>query len=113
MEEETRTPLYNFHVAGVQHHKLSTCIKEISKGDSLILTPEPTNRFDPNAVRITFYSIDKGEEVMLGYVPAAKGDLSSKVSADLMVGSLSCSVLNLNPEAKTWEQLEVGIFQED
>ena len=107
---EERKALYEFYVAGVQHHKLHTCIKEMKEGDSLILVTEPTNRFDPNAVRIEFNSLDKGEQVMLGYVPKAKGDYSSKVSALMILRPIRCEVLELKPEAKTWEQLKVGIF---
>lgn len=114
MDEEAKTtPMYEFYVAGVQHHKLHTCIKEINVGDSLILMPEPTNRFDPNAVRIEFASLNQGTEVMLGYVPSKKGDYASKISAALMIKSLRCEVLELNPEAKTWEQLKVVIFDEE
>uniref|UniRef100_A0A6H1ZT27 Putative HIRAN domain containing protein n=1 Tax=viral metagenome TaxID=1070528 RepID=A0A6H1ZT27_9ZZZZ len=110
---EERKALYEFHVAGVQHHKLHTCIEEIKVGDILTLTSEPTNRFDPNAVRVEFESINQDSGIMLGYVPAAKGDYSTKVSAAMMTRRLRCEVLELNPEAKTWEQLKVGIFDED
>jgi len=112
MEEEKKEPMYEFYVAGVQHHKLHTCIKEMKVGDVLCLVPEPSNRFDPNAVRIEYPSLNQGTEVMLGYVPKAKGDYSSKISAALMIKFLRCEVLELNPEAKTWEQLKVAIYDE-
>ena len=111
-EQEERKPLYEFFVAGVQHHQLHTCIKELKEGDSLQLVPEPTNRFDPNAIKVEYYSVDKNEEIMLGYVPKAKGDFSSKVGAAMMISELRCEVLELNPEAKTWEQLKVAIYKE-
>lgn len=112
-EEVKATPMYEFYVAGIQHHKLHTCIKEIVVGDILTLIPEPSNRFDPNAVRIEYPSLNQGTEVMIGYVPKAKGDFSTKISAALMVRNLRCEVLELNPEAETWEQLKVGIFDEE
>ena len=112
-EQEERKPLYEFYVAGVQHHQLHTCIKEMEVGDCLMLVPEPSNRFDPNAVKVEYYLENKGEEVMLGYIPKAKGDFSSKVSAAMMISDLRCEVLELNPEAKTWEQLKVAIYKED
>lgn len=112
-EQEERKALYEFHVAGVQHHQLHTCIKELKVGQTLALTAEPSNRFDPNAVRIEYNSVDQDKTIMLGYVPKAKGDYSSKVSAALMIRRLRCEVLELSPEAKTWEQLKVGIFDED
>ena len=110
-EDEERKALYEFYVAGVQHHQLHTCIKEIKVGDVLKLDPEPDNRFDPNAVQVVFYGED--HPVMLGYLPKAKGAYSSKVSAALEHMNLRCEVLELNPEAKTWEQLKVAIFEEE
>ena len=112
-EQEERKPLYEFYVAGVQHHQLHTCIKEVEVGDCLMLVLEPTNRFDPNAIRIEYYSVDRNECIMLGYVPKAKGDFSSKVSAAMMIHPLRCEVLELNPEAKTWEQLKVAIYVDE
>ncbi len=110
MEKQERKPLYEFYVAGVQHHELHTCIDELKVGTPLILRAEPSNRFDPNAVRIEFHSLNQHKEIMLGYVPAKKGDYSSKVSAAMEIRRLGCEVTELDPEAKTWSQLAVGIF---
>lgn len=110
---EEKQPLYQFHVAGVQFHQLKTCINEVKVGDILQLVPEPSNKWDPNAVRIEFYSVDKGTNIMLGHVPSKKGDYASKVTADISIGTkLRAEVVALNPQAKTWEQLEVAIYEE-
>jgi hypothetical protein len=92
-----------FFVAGVQFHQLKTVIKGIQPGDILTLRAEPTNKYDPNAVRIEL------GDVMLGYVPAKQGNLSAKVSGLLQIERLLCRVLEVNPDAKTWEQLKVEI----
>ena len=105
--EEGKDIICEFYVAGVQFHELSTCLKEMEVGEPLILTLEPDNRFDPNAVRI-----ERGD-TMLGYVPQRKGDLSAKVSAMMSVKNLYCEVLEVNPELKTWEQLKVRIYSLD
>ena len=107
--DEQPTNLFEFYVAGVQHHKLKECIEEIKEGDALILVAEPSNQYDPNAVRVEFSSLNQDRDIMLGYVPAAKGDYSSKVSAALMIMNLKCTVLEINPEAKSWERLKVAI----
>lgn len=112
-QDEEREALYEFYVAGVQHHQLHTCIKEIKVGDVLALVPDPENRFDPNAIKIEYPNFGGDGPVMLGFVPKAKGDYSSKVSAALEHMNLRCEVLEINPEAKTWEQLKVGIFEEE
>jgi len=117
MEEEKKNEdcIYEFYVAGVQHHQLHTCIGQVNVGQELILRPDPGNRFDPNAVAIkTLVAAPDGEaEVMLGFVPKAKGDYSSKVTALLDLGrNIKCIVTELNKEAKTWEQLKVAIVEE-
>ena len=105
-------PIYEFYVAGVQHHKLHTCINEVSVGDELMLSPDPSNKFDPNAVSI--WHVGEEKNTMLGFVPKAKGDYSSKVTALLDLGrNIKCIVTELNKEAKTWEQLKVAIVEEN
>ena len=97
---------YSFYVAGVQFHELKKCINQIHADDELTLRPDPTNKYDPNAVEIIF----EGEESvhMVGFVPA-KQDLSAKISSLLEITELKCTVLEVTPTAKTWEQLKVRI----
>ena len=103
MTEETK---HEFYVAGVKYHNLKTCIKEIEVGAILTMTPEPSNKYDPNAVRLEFPSLGLGQEIMVGYVPAK---ISASISAALMVSKLKCEVIEVSPEKKTWEQLKVVI----
>lgn len=98
-----------FFIAGVQHHDLHKILVELEEGEELILTPEPTNKFDPNAIRIEYGSLDKGDIVdivMLGYVPKR---FSAEVAAALEIGELACIITKLNKDAKPWEQCEVTI----
>ena len=104
MTEEKKR--FTFYVAGVQFHELKHCINQIHADDELTLHPDPTNKFDPNAVEIIF----EGEESvhMVGFVPA-KQDLSAKISSLSEIMELKCTVLEITPTAKTWEQLKVRI----
>ena len=104
--EISNAPIYEFFVAGVQHHKLKTCINEINVGDKLSLIIEPTNKYDPNAVRIEYESLERNESIMIGYVPAK---LSPSVSALFITSILECEVLELNKDNKPWQQIKVGI----
>jgi hypothetical protein len=97
---------YEFFVAGVKFHQLKECISELKVGDHLSLILEPTNKFDPNAVRIEYYSSEQDKTFMLGYVPAK---MSASVSAAFMINTLSCEVIELNPDEKPWMQLKVAI----
>lgn len=90
-----------FYIAGVQFHELHTVIKTLEDGTELELIPEPTNQYDPNAIRIEF------KEVMLGYVPKR---FSAEISAWMeMAQTVECKVSKLNPMAKPWEQCEVEL----
>jgi len=90
-----------FYIAGVKFHKLNTIINDLKVGDILDLSPEPTNKFDPNAVKIEYGFI------MLGYVPKK---FSSEISAIFEIGlNLECVIVELNPGAKSWEQCKCVI----
>ena len=40
----------SFYIAGVKFHQLATIIEKLKVNNKLTLVPEPTNKFDPNAV---------------------------------------------------------------
>lgn len=111
---EEKEKIYEFYVAGIQHHQLHTCIDQVKVGDELTLELDPTNRFDPNAVKILFEkNKDKDQYIMLGFVPKAKGDYSTKVTALIDLKPIKCIVTEINPQAKTYEQLKVAIVEDD
>lgn len=95
-----------FFIAGVQFRptEIKKKISELMVGDKLILDPEPTNKFDPNAVRIM---ITISEDTFLGYVPKK---FSSEVSAMIEAGiDIECIVDEINPKAKAWEMCKVTV----
>ena len=100
---------YEFYVAGVKFHELHKCIKEIEGGTNLSMTLEPTNKFDPNAVRLEFQSLNQNKTFMVGYVPAK---LSATISAAVETDTPQCLVTEVNPDEKPWKQLKVAIFVE-
>lgn len=107
MEEEKvdYAPLYQFFIAGVQHHRIKEVINFLKEGDFLMLVPEPSNKFDPNAVRIEIMKDD--EAIMLGYVPKK---ISAEVSASITIGkNLECVLTDYNKQAKPWEMAKVEI----
>jgi len=90
-----------FFIAGVKFHDLHKVIKEVEVGQTLTLKPDPTNKYDPNAIEIWI------GETMVGFVPKK---FSAEVAALLGVDlDIECVVTQVNPSAKTWEQCEVII----
>jgi hypothetical protein len=100
----------SFYIAGVQfrpQQEINKAVGELKVGDKLILSPEPTNRFDPNAVKIGVFGPDVAESVFLGYVPKK---FSAEVAGLLEVGiGLECVVEAVDPAAKPWEKCKVTI----
>ena len=107
MEEQIeKEPLFEFYIAGVQHHQLKTCISEVEVGNCLNLILEPSNKYDPNAVRIELYSLKQDKDIMLGFVPMK---FSASVSALMTIQDLFCVVVELNLDEKPWRQIKVAI----
>jgi hypothetical protein len=99
---------WSFYVAGVQHHELFRCIDEISEGEQLFLIPEPSNQYDPNAIKIVHSSSVLDEDVMVGYVP---GKISAEVSAFIVTADDPVAMVEeITPSAKPWQQLKVKIL---
>lgn len=106
-----------FFIAGVQFRprtEIDAAAKEMKVGDELLLIPEPTNKFDPNAVKILLNFTEAANEdedrevsIFLGYVPKK---FSSEVSAMLERDiPLVCIVDEVNPSAKTYEMFKVTV----
>ena len=100
---------WNFFIAGVQHHDYYKCLDEMKVGDFLKMTAEPTNRYDPNAIRLEFPSKKNQEDIMVGYV---KGNISAEVTALTITSRLSCQITELNKDAKPWEMIKVCVKEE-
>ena len=45
---------WNFYIAGYKFHKGDEVIDKLKVGDSLILDPEPDNKYDPDAIQILY-----------------------------------------------------------
>lgn len=103
--QATHNVTHKFYIAGVQHHQMHKVINLLKEGDTLQLVPEPTNRFDPNAIRIELVATDG--DTMCGFVPKK---FSSEVAAAFEIGTkLECVIVELIPSAKPWEQCKVEI----
>ncbi len=94
-----------FYVAGVKFREgWRKNIKELEEDDTLVLTPEPTNKFDKDAVIIGSDRVG-----MLGYVPAKTGD-ARKIAHLLREGTnLQATLVELQPDFEPWNALLVEI----
>ena len=99
---------FEFFVAGVKFHRLRDCIEEVEAGETLEMIPEPTNKYDPNAVQLVYYSNLKDTDFMVGYVPAK---ISAEVCALCATADAPvCQVTEVIPENPSYQQLRVKIY---
>jgi len=99
-EEESKK--FEFYIAGVQHHESYKCEDSMAVDDFLAMVLEPSNKYDPNAVRLEF------RDTMIGYVPAR---ISAEVNALIMneEGLWACKLIEFNKDNKPWEKFKVLI----
>ena len=96
---------WTFYIAGVKFHQAKSCVDKIKKDDFLKLVPEPDNKYDPNAIIISY------SDTVLGYVPMK---FSAEVSAFMEIAdNPTCTVVEINPTAPTYEQLKVKIYNSE
>jgi hypothetical protein len=102
-----------FFIAGVQFRprdEINRAVKQLEVGGELTLEREPTNKYDPNAVKILFIEED-GTEFFLGYVPKKfSSEVSALLDYDVVV---NCTVTAVNPLAKTYEMIQVELTEEN
>ncbi len=101
-----------FYIAGVQFRptgEIRRATELMKVGDHLGLVSEPTNKYDPNAVKIE-YNTETADGVVttfLGYVPKK---FSAEVSAMLEAGiEIECIVEMINPQGNPWDLCRVRV----
>jgi hypothetical protein len=102
-EQEEKTELLDFYVAGLRFYKYSEVKNLITVGSKIDLVPEPENQYDPNAVQLHF------QGMMIGFVPKKH---SAYVSAIFEVGGIHCVVKEINPQEKPYLQLNCSILED-
>ena len=105
-----------FFIAGVQYRprneineaaKMMNEIREMMGGLQLSLEAEPTNKFDPNAIKIIYDVEASDRKIFLGFVPKK---YSSEVAGMLSIGApVECTVDAVDPLAKTYEMFKVTV----
>jgi hypothetical protein len=100
-----------FYIAGVQFHEAPKIQDKLKEGMQLTLRPEPSNKYDPNAVAIIYNANGEEDDTMIGYVPAK---FSGEISADILTSDhITCTLTEVNLDAKTWERFKVIIKDEE
>jgi hypothetical protein len=105
LQKAKRRPRYllnKFYVAGFQYYEGTSIIGDIQPGESLQLTADSDNYYDPFAVKI----IRNG--AMLGHVPRSDNKHISRLLQQHI--RLACKVAQVHPKEETWKMLKVHIY---
>jgi hypothetical protein len=89
-----------FPIAGVKFRgaEVYALLKTLENGTVFELEPEPTNAFDPNAVKINYNDGEK--DIHVGYVPK---NFSAEISAALEIEPVVCIASDFSGDKKSWE----------
>lgn len=89
-------------MAGLRYHDGVRVAPQVLPGDAVLLEAEPTNRWDPQAVRLLW------GDAMLGYVPRR---LNRAMSAILLQGGhLVARVAAVDVDSPPWERALVAVY---
>lgn len=92
-----------FHIAGFTYWNGLEVFDRLKIGSELQLEVEPTNGYDPNAVKILF------EETMLGYIPR---DANEEISKFLQLGYadlFNVLISRITPDMHPEKQISVVV----
>jgi hypothetical protein len=90
-----------FYIAGFKHNEGMSIINDLSRGDEILLVPEPENPYDPNAIKIFVVLMD---EFMLGYVP-------KNIAKDIDVKKVTKAFIShVDPSAEPWLMVRVFVI---
>ena len=100
--ESVKVLVQSSPLAGSQYYALSAVWQEIRPGDKLLLTREPDNRHDANAIRVEW----NGQQ--LGYVPRAE---NRALAAAMDRGErVEARVSALRKAKNPWQRVEFEVY---
>ena len=100
--ESVKVLVQSSPLAGSQYYALSSVWPEIRAGDKLLLTREPDNRHDANAIRVEW----NGQR--LGYVPRSE---NRALAAAMDRGdTVEARVSKLRQAKNTWQRVEFEVY---
>lgn len=95
--------LLRCHIAGIPHRKPAALP---TVGDVVLLVSEPTNEYDPNAIKVMWIPYGSDDPSHLGYIP--KVDTATV----RQFGWTEMKVVEVVPERK-WSEVIIEDIQED
>lgn len=90
-------------VAGFKYYEGLKLLSAMREGDTLELVREPDNIYDECAIALRY------NDKKIGFIPASKNEMLSNL-LDNNILELRTEILTLDPSARPWEQVYLGVF---
>ena len=100
--------VFEFYVAGVKHHRAGEVIDEMAENQSLELHKDSTNPYDPNAVKLLYYSNMQDSFVPIGFVPKKHSEAITNFMS--IADFPTATITRLEPAAQPWEMIKVRVY---
>lgn len=102
------------HLAGRQYHDVDEVWEELHVGTLLELERDLDNRYDEDAVAVTFYKgiyeeTGERETYLLGYIPANENEEIARLLEMGWTDIFECRISKINPEAHYENQIRLTI----
>lgn len=106
---ETRKKFFmECYLAGRKYHDADEVWNQLKVGTVLQLVRDLNNRYDVNAVALTFRAED-GEDYLIGYIPQTENEVLALFLEMGWTEMFECRICKIDPEAYSERQIKLTI----
>ena len=106
---ETRKKYFmECYLAGRKYHDADEVWNQLKVGTVLQLVRDLNNRYDVNAVALTFRAED-GEDYLIGYIPQTENEVLALFLEMGWTEMFECRICKIDPEAYSERQIKLTI----
>ena len=106
---ETRKKFFmECYLAGRKYHDADEVWNQLKVGTALQLVRDLNNRYDVNAVALTFRAED-GEDYLIGYIPQTENEVLALFLEMGWTEMFECRICKIDPEAYSERQIKLTI----
>jgi hypothetical protein len=103
-EKKKEIFLFDFYLAGFKYYKAPLIYKKLKKGETVILKPEPSNKYDDMAIEV--YNINN---IKLGYVPMDANIIPYNLFNNNI--EVIAKIEEIDYQAPDWEKILIRVYQ--
>jgi hypothetical protein len=106
---ETRKKFFkDCYLAGRKYHEADEVWNQLEVGTELQLVRDLVNRYDVNAVALTFKA-ENGEDYLIGYIPQTENEVLALFLEMGWTDMFECRISKIDPNAFSERQIKLTI----